>query len=332
MNQKKVNFIAVKPQSEEIALHEIQKVISSKFVKSRPGILTAEKIELQSIAKLAFTSWASQNALYFLEPREFTQLEISVRFFGASIKNETIQEPWHLCWLTQSENGFAIDKAKSLKLKSALQEVFSRIAKLSITEYPPVNTLTKGLFVFSFGNEILITREVYFNGQRRMKDDPDAPSRSFLKIEEAFTVFGKTPKVGNLVADLGAAPGGWSYAAAKYGAIVSAIDNGPMKKGAAGNPKIHHIRNDAFVWAPPIPTDWLLCDMVENPKKVLHRLEEWLKNRWCKYAIVNLKYGRTDPLWVLDECKHIQKYCIALSIRQLFHDRDEITLMLERKF
>ena len=54
-----------------------------------------------------------------------------------------------------------------------------------------------------------------------MADNPAAPSRSYLKIEEAYGILGREPAQGETVADLGAAPGGWSFSAAKRGAKVN---------------------------------------------------------------------------------------------------------------
>src|SRR5690606_25054254 len=105
------------------------------------------------------------------------------------------------------------------------------------------------------------------NGQRRMADDSLAPSRSYLKVEEAYVVLGREPAAGETVVDLGAAPGGWSYSAAKRGAQVIAVDNGPLKGGALDHPRIEHRREDAFGFRPPggRAFDWLFCDLVEDP-------------------------------------------------------------------
>lgn len=84
-----------------------------------------------------------------------------------------------------------------------------------------------------------------------MADDDAAPSRSYLKVEEAYIVLGREPQAGETVVDLGAAPGGWSYSAAKRGATVVAIDNGPLKGGAFGNQLITHRLEDAFKFQPP---------------------------------------------------------------------------------
>jgi 23S rRNA (cytidine2498-2'-O)-methyltransferase len=166
-----------------------------------------------------------------------------------------------------------------------------------------------------------------------MKDDPQAPSRSYLKVEEAFAIFGKAPQSGQRVADLGAAPGGWSWAAARRGAEVWAIDNGPLKKAAATHALIHHVRADAFVWTPPAGgVDWLLCDMVEQPIKVMRRVRSWFENRWCRCAVINFKYGHADALKVLGmvgSSAGMGDVSRRLVCRHLFHDREEITVMVE---
>ena len=66
-------------------------------------------------------------------------------------------------------------------------------------------------------------------GAHRKPFDQLAPSRSYLKIEEAFDMLGESPRRGQTVADLGAAPGGWTYAFVKRGCRVTAVDNGPMR-------------------------------------------------------------------------------------------------------
>ena len=132
-----------------------------------------------------------------------------------------------------------------------------------------------------------------------MADDDLAPSRSYLKVEEAYVVLGREPAENETVCDLGAAPGGWSYSAAKRGATVVAIDNGPLKGGALDHPRIEHRCEDAFRYAPPDgrDVDWLFCDLVEEPHHVLqHIVEPWLARRWCRRFVVNLKFGRVDAV------------------------------------
>jgi 23S rRNA (cytidine2498-2'-O)-methyltransferase len=114
---------------------------------------------------------------------------------------------------------------------------------------------------------------------------------------------------------------------------VWAVDNGPLKKAAADHSMIHHVRADAFVWTPPGGgVDWLLCDMVEQPLKVMRRVRSWLENRWCSYAVINFKYGHADALKVLDmvgSSAGMGGVSRRIVCRHLFHDREEITVMVE---
>lgn len=166
-----------------------------------------------------------------------------------------------------------------------------------------------------------------------MADDPLAPSRSYLKMEEAYIVMGREPRAGESVCDLGAAPGGWSYSAAKRGARVVAVDNGPLKGGALDHTMIEHRHEDAFSYRPPAGRvfDWMLCDLVEEPHHVIENLvTPWLQQGWCRRFVVILKFGRTDPLRLLTEIRapvspftvHTRNLCV----RHLYHNREEITI------
>jgi 23S rRNA (cytidine2498-2'-O)-methyltransferase len=138
------------------------------------------------------------------------------------------------------------------------------------------------------------------------------------------------------VCDLGAAPGGWSYSAAKRGARVVAIDNGPLKGGALDHPRIEHRREDAFKFSAAAAEnyDWLFCDLVEEPHHVLRDLiEPWLENRWCRRFVINLKFGRVDPIALLGELRApgspLMRHAPAMQIRHLYHDREEFTVVGE---
>ncbi|HKB89379.1 MAG TPA: SAM-dependent methyltransferase [Opitutaceae bacterium] len=170
-----------------------------------------------------------------------------------------------------------------------------------------------------------------------MADDSLAPSRSYLKVEEAYQILGREPQPGETVVDLGAAPGGWSYSAAKHGARVIAIDNGPLKGGALDHPNIEHRREDAFKFQPRAGEfyDWLFCDLVEEPHHVASFLAQWLEKRWCRYFVINLKFGRVDPLALLEKVKADTSPFVRetqkLQVRHLYHDREEFTLTGEIK-
>ncbi|MBI4060800.1 MAG: rRNA methyltransferase [Elusimicrobia bacterium] len=250
--------------------------------------------------------------------------------FAASARGERFDAPWPFCVESAGEAGL------SRRAKTAAEECLarvrgrmSRVARLAVRGRPGLGP-ARGLFAYlpDFGRAY-VARDAVFGGQKRMADDPQAPSRSYLKIEEAYGIIGREPAEGETVADLGAAPGGWSYSAAKRGALVVAVDNGPLKGGAV-HPGIEHRAEDAFKYAPEKEAAWLFCDMVEDPDRVTDLLARWLDRGWCRRFIVNLKFARRDPLRVLRGALALRSRCSLLRARHLFHDREELTLVGER--
>jgi 23S rRNA (cytidine2498-2'-O)-methyltransferase len=259
--------------------------------------------------------------------------------FLVGLRGERIEAAWPSVWFGPQELvglGRRMGAVESA-FGELLRKKLSRVARLAVPEIPRGAGAARGLFVFfaDFGR-IFVAREAYVHGQRRMADDDLAPSRSYLKVEEAYIVLGREPQPGETVCDLGAAPGGWSFSAAKRGARVLAIDNGPLKGGALDHPQIEHRREDAFKFGPVLGErfDWLFCDLVEEPHHVLqHILEPWVARRWCRHFVINLKFGRVDAIGLLREVRAMDGLTAALKpplqIRHLYHDREEFTLVGE---
>jgi len=176
-------------------------------------------------------------------------------------------------------------------------------------------------------------------GIPRLRLSRDAPSRSALKLEEALLTLldagerERWLKPGMRAADLGAAPGGWSWILARAGLQVTAIDNGPLAESALATGLIRHVRADGFAWQPAQPLDWMVCDMVEQPRRVAVRMAEWFAQGWCRRAIFNLKlpmkkrYAEVEAN-LGDFVKICEDSGVAVEwrARQLYHDREEITV------
>jgi 23S rRNA (cytidine2498-2'-O)-methyltransferase len=290
-----------------------------------------------------------------LAPREFKGESVNAlaaqlaEFFLESLRGERIETAWPCVFQAVPEvvglgrRASGVEKA----FDELLRKKLSRIAKLAVPELPRGAGKARGLFVFfaDFGR-VFAAREAWLGGQRRMADDDAAPSRSYLKVEEAYIVLGREPAADESVVDLGAAPGGWSYSAAKRGARVIAVDNGPLKGGALNHPLIEHRLEDAFKFAPsfakasegtaaqPITYDWLFCDLVEEPHHVMQNIAgPWLAHRWCRRFVINLKFGHVDSLALLKEItapeSPFAKHATNLRIRHLYHDREEFTVVGE---
>ncbi len=330
---------------ESLLARELAELHGQPVAESGPGWVRREPSEIEN-PKL------TNDALVFAHASLFAPVEIRgdsvnalasrvAEFFLGSLLGERIEAAWPSVWHGPAElvglgrRMSGVEAAFGELLKKKL----SRVAKLATSDLPrgvgaaPV----RGLFVFfaDFGR-LFVAREAWVHGQRRMADDDLAPSRSYLKIEEAYVILGREPQPGETVCDLGAAPGGWSYSAAKRGAHVTALDNGPLKGGALNHPGIAHLPEDAFKFQPADGEvfDWLFCDLVEEPHHVLqHIVTPWLGRGWCRRFVFNLKIGRVDAITLLRELRApdspLAKHAPGARIRHLYHDREELTVVGE---
>ena len=310
------------------------------------GLAVTEKGSGWALAAEGEAAGLAFPSLTLLAPREFKGESVNALaqqladFFLESLRGERIDAAWPCIFQTVPEvvglgrRASGVEKAFGELLKKKL----SRIAKLAAADLPRGAGPVRGLFVFfaDFGR-VFAAREAWSGGQRRMADDDAAPSRSYLKVEEAYLVLGREPQPEETVVDLGAAPGGWSYSAAKRGARVIAVDNGPLKGGAFGNPLIEHRLEDAFKFSPPagVSYDWLFCDLVEEPHHVMQNIvTPWLVNGWCRRFVINLKFGHVDSLALLGELRAgdsaFARHAANFRIRHLYHDREEFTVVGER--
>ena len=255
--------------------------------------------------------------------------------FSGTLRGERIESPWPCLFAGALELTGLGRRVASVEaaFHELLRKKMGRVERLATPEKPRIGPC-RGLFVWftDFGTA-QVARSAHMNGPCRMADDDAAPSRSYLKVEEAYGIIGMEPGPGDRVCDLGAAPGGWSYSAAKRGARVVAVDNGPLKGGAEGHPLIDHRCDDAFGFSPGKDAvyDWVFCDLLEDPHKVIQSIARpWLEGRWCRRFIVNLKFGRVDPIALLGDLRSPESpfslHGASVRVVHLYHDREEFTV------
>jgi 23S rRNA (cytidine2498-2'-O)-methyltransferase len=180
-------------------------------------------------------------------------------------------------------------------------------------------------------------------GIPRLRLPPGAPSRSAAKIAEAFhTLLGdqRTEALiipGRRAVDLGAAPGGWSWWLAEKGIRVVAVDNGPLAPSALATGMIDHIRADGFRYRPPGRVDWVVCDMVEQPRRIARLMGDWLIDGAARHALFNLKLPMKKRLEEVRGCcdelaKRLESNGVdhEWGVKQLYHDREEVTVAIVR--
>jgi 23S rRNA (cytidine2498-2'-O)-methyltransferase len=176
-------------------------------------------------------------------------------------------------------------------------------------------------------------------GIPRLKFPSDAPSRSTLKLEEAFHVFipewqtASLLKPGMLAVDLGACPGGWTYQLVRRKIRTIAVDNGAISPSLMQTGLVTHLTEDAFTFRPQSPVDWLVCDVVEQPSRISELIAMWFMRGYCKFSIFNLKLPMKRRFEEVNSClNHLHKTCaqegltLQIKAKQLYHDRKEVTV------
>ena len=179
-------------------------------------------------------------------------------------------------------------------------------------------------------------------GILRLKFPSRAPSRSTLKLDEAFQVFlpagEKQGRVdaGMHAVDLGACPGGWTYQLVQRRMFVQAVDNGAMDEALMETGQVQYFAEDGFKYQPKKKNVyWLVCDMIEQPQRVAKLMASWLAKGWCKEAIFNLKLPMkkrfesvAESFEVIEQVLVKHRVDYHLQAKHLYHDREEITVHL----
>ena len=177
-------------------------------------------------------------------------------------------------------------------------------------------------------------------GIPRLKLARGAPSRSALKLAEAFMTFFSADEMQTLLheglsaVDLGAAPGGWTWQLAQHGLHVTAVDNAAIDPKLLSTNLVEHVRQDGFHYWPKRNVEWLVCDMVEKPARIAQLVARWVAAGKCQQALFNLKLPMKKRWDELNHCRALiddalggKKY--RLRFKQLYHDREEVTGLLQ---
>jgi 23S rRNA (cytidine2498-2'-O)-methyltransferase len=175
------------------------------------------------------------------------------------------------------------------------------------------------------------------HGIPRLRVPKDAPSRSTAKLAEAIYYFlgdneERVLQPEMRAADLGAAPGGWTWQLVHRGLHVTAVDNGPMKGEMLDNALVRHLREDAFRFRPPKAFDWMVCDIVDSPSRIAALVGKWLAEGWARHSIFNLKLPMKKRYEEVERCRAIIEEVLGdrrsrfdLQFKHMYHDREEIT-------
>ena len=246
--------------------------------------------------------------------------------------------PWNDVWVESPDS----DEGREL---AALCRSFGNVlrAELKRARLLSASATYRLHVVFTRGDSVLLAQadprhaSPFPGGIPRLRRLAGAPSRSAGKLEEALALMlddrerERWLRPGMSAVDLGAAPGGWSWVLARRHLRVAAIDNGPLAAQVIDTGLVTHIRADGFTWRPVKPVDWLVCDMVEQPARVATLIGRWLADGACRHVAFNLKLPMKKRYAETVHCLALLRETagIALDVRcrQLYHDREEVTVL-----
>lgn len=165
------------------------------------------------------------------------------------------------------------------------------------------------------------------HGEYHFEEDRRAPpNRAYLKCWEALIRHGQMPGPGDTCIDLGAAPGGWTWALQQLGAAVIAVDKAPLDPAIAHLPGVIQRQESAFGVDPRrLPRiDWLFCDVACYPQRLLDLLQRWREAGCLRRAVCTLKFqGTTDH-----EVARAFAALPGARLQHLYHNKHELTLLL----
>lgn len=123
------------------------------------------------------------------------------------------------------------------------------------------------------------------------------PSRAYLKLWELFSRLQVWPRAAERCLDLGASPGGWTWALQGLGARVLAVDKAPLEPRIASLPGVEYRAQSAFGLDPRAveQVEWFFSDVICEPARLLQLVERWLDAGVCRNFICTVKFkGATD--------------------------------------
>ena len=160
--------------------------------------------------------------------------------------------------------------------------------------------------------------EIGFEGERA-----GPPSRAFKKLWEALTVLRRRPGPGERCLDLGASPGGWTWALQRLGARVIAVDKAPLAPQVAGLDGVEQRVESAFGLDPRDvgPVDWLFSDVVCYPRRLYDLVRRWRDAGLARNFVCTIRFQGDDEHAVAREFAALP----GARLMHLHHNKHELT-------
>ncbi len=171
-------------------------------------------------------------------------------------------------------------------------------------------------------------------GIHRFAYEDNQISRAEFKLLEAIDVFNLDLKNYYNALDLGAAPGGWTKILRKYNLKVVAVDPAMLHQDLASDTRVSHFKGLAQDFLnKKNKFDVIVNDMRMNAvesSKLMGKMSSYLNPDGL--VIMTLKLPEKGMQRITNQCiKVLEQWYEIYAVRQLFHNRSEVTVILKSK-
>lgn len=175
-------------------------------------------------------------------------------------------------------------------------------------------------------------------GSRHFANRPEQLSRAEFKLQEALEEFGVTLPDRGKALDLGAAPGGWTRLLLEAGLHVISVDPATLDPRLNKIPHLEHYRGYAAQFIERAIVRHQRFDIIVNDMRMdareaarlLTMTVDCLHKDGIIISVLKLPHATEtiDPLVNLEEALNIlRKRFATIVVRQLFHNRQEVTIV-----
>jgi 23S rRNA (cytidine2498-2'-O)-methyltransferase len=143
------------------------------------------------------------------------------------------------------------------------------------------------------------------------------------------------PTFDNVVVDLGASPGGWTFAILLHcePRKIIAVDRAKLDPRLMNHPQVEFVQGDAFTFRPSQQVDWMMSDIIAYPERIVELLESWCSNRLATRMVVTVKFQGDTPSWeAMKQAMHVANaHNYRARAKHFFNNKNEVTLMLQHE-
>lgn len=302
-----------------------------KFSYSRPGFIT-----FKSPTELApdFSLHSKFCYAYGITHQKFKKDQISELFSHLNTKTLHVIER-ELYEPEKSPKEYSFGKLR----EQFISENEKKLKSFSVNQSPENGDLVGDIILID-ENEIWLGSHIHSNhhrpfpgGRPDIKLPEKAPSRAYLKLEEAILLNDIKFGTNDVAIEVGSAPGGASFALLERGLTVVGIDSAEMDKIILKNKNFQHIQKSIVDVQPnelPKIVHWILIDINQKPEIALKALE-WLIPKFkksLKGLILTFKFSdwkSTENVQKIE--KNIKSYGFKKIIsKHLINNKKEINI------